>query len=393
MIQGVYPGSLAISPQYLSKIQDKVQKLYALYKKYFNAEISLPIIQQKLKTDRKFLGEIVKMSRHREQIEASASNIMKTTHFKSTIDNFLQEARRLGLIDKELGRGKLGLVVLIKDGDEELVVKLPLSPFTDFAGSGHISFELEHDHSKAIAQIDGINHNLVSQPLDNLCQRGKLLVFGKMSGRPYFNENHILGKHRPAFREYMGLMDFNPRNIADLIKVYAEAFRSGQATLSYGAVRNTMLLDQGQGLALYDLCPEPPNRNDEAKQRRLQQKMFTQYHLANAIYQVLSNGNLLFYTDSHVAAVFNNEIVKISPVDQGREFYEMRENLLKTSLQLLIDEGYISRAALQETCEYLKGLNDRINDQDADTLFWAEQGRPNDRFNKLMNKLIEHFQS
>ena len=382
---------MAIAPANFSKLEKRVQQLYDLYTKHFKRELSLTALRPKLE-DKKFRKQLNKLGGPGGETNFQHPKFVYNTDYaQNSIKKFIREAKRKGLIDDVIGQGALGLVVLLREGDEQVVIKLPVHSFTDFDGDGHISFELEHDHVQTVAEIEGIDHQRVSQPVDGLSIRGKMLAFGFIPGVTYLSNKESINESGKGFQRILGLRELDPSKMAELIKVYAETHKQEQSIICYGATRNTMLSPERDAFTIYDLCPEPPTKQEEILKLKMEQRLFAGKHLAAAIYQVISNGNIGFYSNSYRKKYLELMLPKICG-DEGKAFYEYRERLLIDSLQVLLDQGYIERDELLANIEHLRDLNPRILADDLRRLRELDYfGKLSDRAEALLERSVQHF--
>jgi len=367
----------------------KRDAILRLYQDFFAKNLSTGVISHKFNTDANFTRELMTLSGGGPSV--SSLVISQTTYFKNCLRDFVKEAKKNGLITKRLGSGAAGLTLLVQEGPESMVVKLPTVPQTDFTRGGHLTLQKEHDHVETVAGIDGINHTLVSQPIDGASIRGKLLAHAFIpDAKASLTKADISSGNLGAVKKLSNVRDIDPKGIADLIKILAETY-SKQTILSYADPPNTLWLPKKKSFALIDLTPQPCTDEGEAKEFSLQKKLFANNKIAAALYLMVSYGAVSALTEGGVSQDLRTLISRAFPGDKGKAFFEYREKLIGESLQLLLDEAYISRDGLLENLASLRDLNSRIDKSDLKGLEFKLHGMLSKEAEDTFHRLYLRF--
>ena len=268
VIQGSLPGSLKSPLEVQSKLLRKRDKLLDLYKSHFNRKMKIDVILAKTQRDQAFAREVFDFSTGQPVLRTAL--IANSKYYKDAINEFIQEAKKKDLIKDVLGQGVHGLTVLVEEQGYQVVVKLPVNTQTDFEGEGINALQNEYDHAQKLATMSDVDHSVWARPVDQLSIRGKILAFGKLGGRDLFDRDDYNDNKTSAFHEYAALRGFEPRRIAELIKFYMSAYKDNISTMSYGSPHNTRLVEEGSGIALFDLCSQPPLPEHDMQQFYLQ---------------------------------------------------------------------------------------------------------------------------
>ncbi len=385
MLQGVLPGSLKVPDQAFAKLQTKRDQLLALYTQHFNRYLSNSVITNKLNSDRFFLEEVSQLGGG----HIGSFAIAQTKYVRKRLKDFTDEAKRKGLISNIMGRGYSGITVLVTEGPHQMVVKLPTSPATDFARGGHGSLAKEFDHVQGVAEIDGIDHTLLSRPVDNLSIRGKLLAHGFIDGKTYLAKDSIHSKDLGVVKRFSEIKTYDPIRVAELIKALAEIYKK-QSILSYGDPPNVMITEGGKALSLIDLCPIPCTEENDKREFSLQKKIFENHAIAAALYQMISYGSLSCLTEGSTATLTRDLIIEAN-VDKGKGFFGYREALLRDSLQVLLDQNHIQRDELIQNLESLRDVNTRLRSNDMEYIKFKAHGCLTQGGMDMCQRLINHF--
>lgn len=387
MIKGIYPGSLKAPDNIHSKLLRKRDALLALYTSHFNQRLSVEAVLDRATWDLNLAREIY--VNHGGQWTVGTAKIITSNYFRNSIQDFVRDAKKKGLIVDAIGQGLHGLTLLMKEDGYEVVIKLPVNPTANLDGDGYCALQNEFDHTQRISQIPEIDYSLVSRPIDQMSIRGKVLAFAKLAGQDLFARDDFTDNRRAAFVEYSQREGFAPERIADLLQIYMQVYRADIPTLSYGSPHNTRLLEDGKALALFDLCSQPPLPEHDLGQIYLQKKLFADKALACALFQVLGNGNINFLVAGEVPERFRTNIESTS--DRGKRFYEYRERLLRDTLQVLLDRNIVTKAELVTNLQSLRDVNDRMNADDVKYLQFKDHAQLIGAGQDSIQRLIEHF--
>lgn len=390
MIGGAYPGSIkAPDLATQSKLMSKRDRLFALYQNHFRQFLSLDAVLSRADTDQRLASEIY--INHGGQLVVHSALIMNSSYFKKSLRNFIDKAKQANLITDVLGQGLNGLTVLMVENGSEVVIKLPVSPTTNFEKEGYIALANEYDHGQKVALLDNVDHRVHVQPVDGLSLRGKILAFGKFGGRDLLNSDDYTNSRSAAFDRFRDQRNLLPERIAELINFYMEAYKKGIPTLSYGSPHNTRLIEDGRALALFDLGSQPPTPQHDQAQIYLQKKLFGSKALACALFQVLMNGNVDFCTEGEIGDRFRRQIDR--EPQAGRDYYSYREGLLRNALQVLLDRQRIARDELISNLEALRDVNKNMDDEALEYLQFKSQGKLTQKGQDLIQRIIDHFKA
>ena len=83
----------------------------------------------------------------------------------------------------------------------------------------------------------------------------------------------------------------------------------------------------------------------------------------------------------------------LSSPNQGQDFHDYRERLLKESLEILVEDEVIKKDELIHNLEALRDVNDRIDATDMEYLKFKDRGKLIGLGQDMLQRLIESFQS
>ena len=314
--------------------------------------------------------------------DAAASrqfHIISTELFQQKIDEFIQVARQKNLITGIAHKGKEGLVVLLNLQGENIKVKLPYRLlYTDGAEFLPVpSLVTEQEYMETAANIgSGIDSSLITRPVEGLESiRGRALVSSFIDGKSLLDIDPMvavgLEDEKEIVAQAIKLLQqksYDPERMADLVETLLTMSRNDKTVLSVGGVTNSLQIENGQATALTDFKPDyvPYRMATEAS------SMFFQGdHLAEVLYQMMTNGDFLFYEDGDpasaklrtVKALINSEY--LNEVNQDLVF---RKELMKSTLALLIDRGVFTKQDLGSSIERLIEANLALDSEAANML-------------------------
>lgn len=306
-------------------------------------------------------------------------HIISTELFQKKIDEFIQVARQKNLIKGNAHRGKEGLVVLLNLQGENIKVKLPYRLlYVDEAELLPVpSLVTEQEYMETAAKIgSGIDSSLITRPVEGLQSiQGRALVSSFIEGRSLLDIDPMaavsLNDQREIVAQAIKLLEqknYDPNRMADLVETLLTMSRKGKTVLSVGGVTNSLQIENGQATAVTDFKPDyvPYLMATEAS------LMFFQGdHLAEVLYQMMTNGDFLFYEDGDpasaklrtVKALINSDLL-----DEVGQDLVFRKELMKSTLALLIDRELFTKQDLGLSIERLIDANLDLDSEAANKL-------------------------
>ena len=386
MIRGLFPGSLmAPSADIQANLKTKQQRIFELYRKFFKDNLHSDAVLNRATLDRTLAAQIGLYTGM-----VNTMSIMHSDYFKAKLDEFVQDVKAKGLAKDYLGRGNSGFLLLVEEQGNQIVVKLPINPATDFDSQGHYGFVNLYDHAQKLSRLEGVDHSLLARPVDEMCESGKVMTMGKLGGKDLCNVQRAQSEGAKVFQEMAQLRNFSPERIAELIKIYKVAYEKQINILGYGQLRNTRVVEDGKAIALYDLGSEPMHPDTDEIQLRILNTLVGDDSLAAALYMVMTNGNLSLLANGESAKGFRDAILLGQP-EGGKTFFEYRKNLLKETLIHMIKSGTISQDELIQSLQVLRDLNRNGKDVDLEYLNIFSMGLFINKGRFQISELLDYF--